>query len=249
MTSMRILAILVSAAALSLASGTKDFKKTVPLDANGRFSLDTYKGSIRITAWDQPQAEIEAHIVEDAGWHAMPADEVNIWVDAGAGSVRVKTDYRRRWSWFEDGSLPLVHYTIRVPRGASLTIEDYKSESDISGVEGDVEFHTYKGTARIQGLQRAAKFKTYKGDIRATFAKFSAGAEVDTYKGTIELSIPKSSAFEIHARLERHADFDCDFPRTLRTTHQEREFRSAVNGGGPQLRITSYRGSIRLRST
>ena len=43
------------------AADFKEFKKTVPLDANGRFTLDTYKGSIRVTAWDQPQVHPGAH--------------------------------------------------------------------------------------------------------------------------------------------------------------------------------------------
>src|SRR5258708_7263396 len=113
MTSMRTIAILVSAACLGFAADSKEFKKTVPLDANGRFSLDTYKGSIHVTAWDQPQVDIQARIVEDQGWHSMPVQDVDIRVDASAGTVRVKTDYRKHWSWFEDsGNLPNVYYTI-----------------------------------------------------------------------------------------------------------------------------------------
>ena len=245
---MRTLAILVSATAL-FAADSKDFAKTVPLEPNGHFSLDTYKGSIRISAWDQPQVEIKAHIVEDPGWHTMPVDSVEIRVDTYSGNVRVKSDYRHKWSWFDEGTMPFVHYTIKVPRGASLQIEDYKSESDISGVQGELQFNSYKGTARIDGLQHGATLKTYKGDIRAQFAKFSSQTHVDTYKGTVELSIPRSSAFEIRARLERHADFDCDFARTLRTSSREREFHSTVNGGGPELKVNSYRGTIRVRST
>ena len=48
------------------AADFKEFKRTVPMEANGRFTLDTYKGSIRITAWDQPQVDIQARIVADA---------------------------------------------------------------------------------------------------------------------------------------------------------------------------------------
>ncbi len=245
---MRTLAILVSAASLTFGAGVKDFQKTVPIDANGRFSLDTYKGSIRITAWDQPQAEIRAHIVEDFGFHAVPVEDCDIRVDSFAGTVRVKSEYRHRFSWME-GSLPEVHYTIRIPRGVHLTVEDYKSESEISGIQGEVEFNTYKGTAKLDGLERATAIKTYKGDIRATFAKFAGGLNVDTYRGSIDVLLPKSSAFDIDAHLDRRADLVCDFERTIRTSHNERQFRSAVNGGGPTLKVNSYRGSIRVRST
>lgn len=147
---MRIFALVLAGAVLLAAAGVKDFSKTVPLDGKGRFTLDTYKGSIHITAWDQPQAQIQARIEEDPGWRAMPVEDVEIRVDASGGEVRVTTDYRRQF--WTDGNLPFVHYTIRVPRGAALRIKDYKSESDISGVQGELEFETYKGRARIEDI-------------------------------------------------------------------------------------------------
>jgi len=237
------------AGSLLSAADFKEFKKTVAMDANGTFTLDTYKGSIRISAWDQPEVDIQARVVADTGsWFPEPVEDVEIRVDNSGGSVRVKTDYRRTsWSLVE-GNLPSVNYTIRVPRQANLAIKDYKSETDISEVQGAVEFDTYKGTARLTGLRGSLELKTYKGDVRASFASFSAHSHLDTYKGTIDLTLPRASAFDMHAELERRASLDCDFPRTLRSDHHQREMRSTVNGGGPELRLTSYRGSIRLRA-
>jgi hypothetical protein len=243
------LAVLIAAASLLSAADFKDFKKTVPLDANGRFTLDTFKGSIHISAWDQPQASIEARIEVDPGWFYEPVDDVEIRVDASPGSVRVKTDYRHHFSFFVEGNNPNVRYTIRVPRTVSLSIKDYKSDTDITGVQGDVEFNTFKGTARLDGLQRGLQAETYKGEIRASFVKFGAHSHIETYKGWIELSLPRSSAFEIHAQVSRRVSFDSDFARTVNSTRRDSEIRSVVNGGGPQLRITSYRGSIRLRAS
>jgi hypothetical protein len=246
MPDMRISLLLIAAAALLPAADVKDFSKSVPLDAKGRFSLDTYKGSIRITAWDQPQAEIRARIEVDPGWHDLPVEDVEIRVDGSSGNVRVKTEYRRHFA-FDEGNLPLVHYTIRMPRGASLDVKDYKSESEISGVQGDFEFDTYKGTARIEGIQGAFGLNTYKCDIRAIFARVGGPSRIKTYKGTIDVSLPRASSFELRADLERKAEFDCDFPRTIHSTRHESSFESVVNGGGPALRVSSYRGNIRLR--
>lgn len=240
---MRISVLAFLAAALLSAADVKDFSKTVPLDAKGHFSLDTFKGSIHITAWDRPQAEIRARIQADTGWDAVPADDVEIRADAMSSDVRVKTDYHH-----QNGTLPLVYYTIQIPRGASLRVKDYKSESDISGIQGDIEFNTYKGTARLDGIQGAFDGETYKGDIRAIFARFSGPGRVETYKGSIDMSLPRSSAFELHAELERRAEFDCDFPRTIHTSRRQSHMEGAVNGGGPSLRVESYRGKIRLRS-
>jgi hypothetical protein len=242
---MRSFALVFLAAALASAADVKDFSKIAPLDARGRFTLDTYKGSIRISAWDQPRAEIHAHIVADPGWRAMPVEDVEILVDSSAGDVRVKTEYRHH---FNEGNLPRVEYTIRVPRGANLRIKDYKSDSDISGVQGEVEFETYKGTARLDGGAGVFDLSTYKGEIRGNFSRFAGPSRINTYKGTIDISLPRASAFELRSRLSRRAGLACDFPRTIHSTHHERSLDGAVNGGGAPLDVRSYRGNIRLRS-
>jgi Putative adhesin len=241
---MRLPVFVLAVTTLAAGVGVKDFSKIVPLDGKGRFTLDTYKGSIRITAWDQPQAEIKARIEPD-GWHSLPADDVEIRVEAITGDVHVTTDYHRH---FGDNNLPLVYYTIRLPRGANLRIKDYKSESQISGVQGDLEFETYKGTAHIDGIQGSFNLDTYKGDIRAIFARFTGPSRINTYRGNIEVSLPKSSSFDLRADLERRTDFDCDFARTIHSMNNLRTIDGTVNGGGAALHVHSYRGNIHLRS-
>jgi hypothetical protein len=242
---MRTSVLFVAVAALACGAAVKDFSKTVPLDAKGRFSLDTYKGSIHIAAWDQPRAEISARIEAEPGWRSMPVEDVEIRVDALSSDVRVKTEYLRHV--FDDGNLPLVHYTIHIPRGASLRVKDYKSDSEISGVQGEIEFDTYKGTAHIEGIQNALTLETYKGNIRAIFTQFAQNSRMNTYKGTIDVSLPRASAFDLHSTTHRGA-LDCDFPRTIHATRDLRSMDGAVNGGGPLLRVSSYRGNIRLRA-
>jgi hypothetical protein len=243
---MRFLLVL-SAAALLSAADVKEFHKTVPLDANGHFSLETYKGSIRVTAWDQAQAQIDARIIADlTGWFNMPVENVDIRVDNSAGDVRVKTDYHHE---FMEGNLPSVEYTIHVPRRVALAIKDYKSDSTIEGVEGAVEFDTYKGTAHLNGLKASVRLHTYKGDLRASFVNF-AGGHVETYKGTIDLEIPKASKFDIDAKMDRRGELDSDFERIVHSSRDLRrgEYHSSVNGGGAELRVSSYRGEVRLRA-
>ena len=244
-----VFAAITLISAVGAAEDVKKFQKTVPLEPAGRFSLDTYKGSIRITAWDRSQVEIDARIVADPfSLFAGSVDDAEIRVDNSPGDVRVRTVYRQPRSFFE-GNMPSVEYTVHVPRRASLSVKDYKSDSDIAGVEGGVEFTTYKGTARINGLRGPLRANTYKGEIRAAFAAFNTGSSVETYKGEIDLSLPSKSAFEIRAKLERHATLDSDFPRTIRSSTHRNDFQGSVNGGGPPLRVSSYRGNIRLHST
>jgi len=59
--------------------------------------------------------------------------------------------------------------------------------------------------------------------------------------------MPRASAFDLRTELQRRAQFDCDFPRTIHSARRETRVDGAVNGGGAALRIASYRGTIRLR--
>jgi hypothetical protein len=243
---MRLFCLLAIATMLS-AADVKEFHRTVPLDPTGHFSLDTYKGSIRITAWDQPQAEIHARIVADPfGWFSRSVDDVEIRVDNTPGDVRVKTDYHQQL--FTEGTMPNVEYTIHVPRRVALSVKDYKSDSDVSGVEGAVDFNTYKGAVRLNGLRAALHLNTYKGDVHATFATFTAASRVETYKGEIDLSLPKSAAFDLSTKLERHATLESDFARTIHSAAREHGYHGSINGGGPELHVSSFKGDIRLRS-
>jgi hypothetical protein len=243
---MRLVSLLAAATLIS-AADVKEFHKTLPLDPAGRFSLDTYKGSIRITAWDQPRAEIDARIVADPfGWFAGSVNDVEIRVDSSPGDVRVKTEYHQHSPI--EGNMPNVEYTIHLPRRVALSVKDYKSDSDVAGVEGAVDFETYKGAVRLNGLCGALHLNTYKGDVHATFASFTAASRIDTYKGEIDLSLPRSSAFNLSSKLERRATLDTDFPQTVRSTSHQRGYNGSVNGGGPELRVSSFKGGIRLRS-
>jgi DUF4097 and DUF4098 domain-containing protein YvlB len=151
---------------------------------------------------------------------------------------------------FETGSLPFVRYTIQMPATARLEIEDYKSDTSVSNLRADLRLHTYKGNARVMNLDGAARVDTYKGDVRVEFARFSSASRFDTHKGEIAVRLPKDSRFELDADSGRRGDVQSDFAMM---THAGRSRAAratgAVNGGGPELRMTTYKGTLRVRSS
>src|SRR5207249_11790718 len=114
------------------------------------------------------------------------------------------------------GNRPLFHYTVRMPRSARLRIKDYKSETEVDGLAAELDVNTYKGSVRVRELAGALTLTTYKGDVRAEFSALNARSRVETYKGTIELEVPKASKFDLHADLGRRARLDSDFTQARR---------------------------------
>jgi DUF4097 and DUF4098 domain-containing protein YvlB len=253
-------AAVFSLAASAQASDIKEVHKTVALDRNGRLSLNTYKGSVTVTTWDRPEAKIDARIEADGDYREdrEKVQWTEVRITGGGASVDVKSDYdgvkRHERSFLglfelDHGSLPFVHYTIQMPATALLDIRDYKSDTRVTDLKADLHLHTYKGIARVVNLDGAARIDTYKGDVRVEFARFTRASRFETHKGEVELRLPKDSRFELDADAGRRGDIDSDFATMTRASHSRAERMSGpVNGGGPELRLTTYKGTLRLRS-
>jgi|KBSMisStandDraft_5_1062788.scaffolds.fasta_scaffold372783_2 hypothetical protein len=244
------------AAGAVLAGDARDVRKTLPLDADGTLSVETYKGSITVTAANGAEASIEARIVPDGDDEASlrRAEQTEVTIDGGGRSISVRTDEppgRRRGhgGWFglgDDGSAAMVHYTIRMPRSARLHVEDYKSATRVSGLTSDLRLQTYKGTADVSGQNGEVDLDTYKGEVTISFAALAKPVRLQTYKGEIRLRLPASSAFEVDADTGRRGDFETQFEMTTRSGGSSRRIRGLVNGGGPMISFETDKGSLTL---
>jgi hypothetical protein len=244
---LRCLVFIATAAGVLTAAESKDIHRTFPLDSRGHVTIDTYKGSVRVSTWDRNEIDIAVRIEEDGGPFAQSVSRADVRFDASPIDVRITSD--EQWL-FLDGIAPLYHYTVRMPRTASLRIKDYKSESEVSDLAADLRVDTYKGSVQLRNHAGGLTLNTYKGDIRAEFAAVTAPVRIETYKGSVDLRMPRDSRFDLSTDLGRRGgDPDNDFARYVRTSNsRDRTRRSQVNGGGPEVRVRSYKGEFRLRA-
>jgi len=252
------LALFVFALTTTTASAQteKTISETLDLDANGLLSIDTYKGSITVTTWDREEVQIDVLIEADDDDELVEDTEVHI--TGNERRLRIETDYdeakrnKRGWSPFGNNSysLPYVHYTIRMPRTAELTIDDYKSEIDIRTLEADLELETYKGSVEVRGLIGSLNLETYKGDVYVQFDEMTDDSSFETYKGDIDIDLPEDSGFDLDAELGKRGDLNTDFRlRDFRSRRgDDNDYRGRINGGGPELRLETYRGEYRIRT-
>lgn len=259
---VRSLGLFLAAALLaaSAAAGqSREFRKTLPLDATGRLSIDNYKGSITIATSTASEASIEARIEPDpdgdAEDQAKKVAQTEIRVRGGGSSVEVETNYselgRSGFLGLSEGTRPLVHYTIRMPATARLEIDDYKSSIRIDGLHAALRIETYKGIVAVAGQDGAVDVKTYKGDVTVSYARFSGPARFDTYKGDVAVRLPGSSEFEIDADMGRRGDFSSDFALAVEHRGQRDDdggsVRGSVGAGGPTLSFETHKGRLTLR--
>ena len=262
------IAILLSVFAVTaISQPIREITKTIPLKPDGHLVIDTYKGTITVTTHDKPQVEVNVKIEpDDADSQDAERDvaDTEIEIYGGNNEVTLHTNYDKIernnfhsfWDWITDPhetstSLPLVHYTIKMPRTAELRIKDYKSESHIEGLTSYLTLNTYKGTVEVLDLRGGVDLETYKGDVRVSFASLKSDSHFETYKGTIAVNIPKQTGFELRTDFEKRVRFTTDFDvetHERNKKHHQYDYFGTINGGGPTLEFNSNKGDIRLRA-
>lgn len=262
--SVLILCVFISSAS---SQASREVNKIIPLKSDGRLVIDTYKGSITITAHEKPQVEVNVKIEADDSdsWDAAKdVEDTEIQINSGEDEVTLRTNYKRMkrhhyidfWDWIIDPSessysLPLVHYTIKMPRTAGLRIKDYKSSTRIEDLKSDLKFNTYKGEVEIDNLFGGIELETYKGRVHVSFAKINNDSRFETYKGNITVVVPKDNGFELQTDFGRRVDFTTDFDvHTIERNrkHHDYDYRGKINGGGSTLELESDKGDIHLKA-
>ena len=261
LTGLSLLLWVVSASA-SAADGP-EIRRTVALDAHGTVSIETFKGSVEVETWAEPRAEVVARIEPDTtcGNDAEQAERVRLTqvdVDSTGSRLEIRSNYDRlegmRGIHLEvDGSdiwcsaRPFVHYRLRVPRTARLEIADHKSKITVNGLRADARIATHKGSVHVKGHDGGLELTTHKGDVHVEFARLSEPSRLETYKGDIEVAVPRAAGFDLDARVERGGSLDAPFALDERQVgRRDRVYEQKVNGGGPRLEMTTRNGTLKI---
>jgi hypothetical protein len=262
------LTILLSVFVLSATSQSfREITKTIPLKPDGELVIDTYKGTITVTTHDKPQVEVYVKIeseARDSRDAARDVEDTEIEIHNTSKEVTLHTNYKRVernnhfnfWDWLSDpreisNPLPLVHYKIKMPRTAELRIKDYKSESHIEGLTSYLTLNTYKGDMEVVAFKGGADIETYKGDMRISFESLNNNSHFKTYKGKMNVNIPKRAGFDLRTDFGKHVRFSTDFDVESHehgSKHHHYDYSGNINGGGPTLNFNSEKGDIRLRA-
>ena len=241
-----ILTCTVAACAALQAADSRNISKTVQLNLTGSVRLETHRGSIHISTWDRPEVEVDARIEAGPWTSRRRFDGTDVAIDSSANSVSIRT--RHPCCISDDGSNPLVDYTIRMPRTARLSIRDHASDAHIYDLSAGLDIETHRGTVRVERLTGALQARTHRGVFHVDFAALTGNSLVETHRGSVELALPRESKFDIRADLDRRSLLESDFPVMARLAHgRGRNLEGSVNGGGPILQLNTDRGHIRLR--
>jgi len=251
-----LLILCAGAASLSLGQTVREIRKTLPLGSEGKVSIETFKGSVTITAWDSPQVEILARIEPD-GSSAKDTENVqaaDVRIETAGGGIQIRSDYDKLKhlsfnSDENDGHLPLINYTIKMPGTAGLHIIDHRSTTKIDGLRSDVRINTHRGTVAVTAFQGSIVLETHRGDARVEFARLTGDNRFETHRGDIEVVVPRGGGFNLDSSVGRGGmDSDIDLKGLVQSQDRRSvRYGGPVNGGGPLLHMAGDRGHFRLQ--
>lgn len=163
----------------------RTLSETVSLDPNGSVSIDNHEGSIAVTTWDRDVVQYNVEIDADEGSDQLENTEIR--VDRSNRSLRLETEYRERGSFFSWGrDTPPVHYTLRMPRTARLTIDDHESEIDVTGLQATLRIDTHEGPIRVADHRGDVTIDSHDGRIE--LHNVTGRLDVDTHEADVQAS-------------------------------------------------------------
>ncbi len=131
-------------------------------------------------------------------------------------------------------------------------VELSSDRMEIVNVPGSVGVNTSSYDIMIEGVSGRVRVENRNGGVEVRMAQApKQDIEIENQKGAVELVMPAASAFEIQAST-RQGEIENDFSDpNLKTTDSENIVRleGKVGGKGPQIRVKTTYGTVRLRKT
>jgi len=149
-------------------------------------------------------------------------------------------------------ALARIDYVIKVPSGTTLNILSGVAEQvNISGISGKLYVRNWRGKIEISDVSGPVQVDAVNTYVKVSYSQTpSAGAQITSVNGNVEIRVPQASKFEWYAETMK-GDVLAGFPVKGRAIDRagQRTFHASVNGGSSAaIRTTSITGSVYLMS-
>jgi hypothetical protein len=238
---------------------TEEFNKTLPLKAEGSFSLKNVNGSITISTWKEEKVEIRA--TKTTKHDPEKLKQVKIEIESAPDSILVNTIYPKLRNIRVS-----VNYEVKVPAGVNLgKIKSVNGDVTLSGPLGSVNASTTNGRVELEGASGKIDLSTTNGSIEASGIR--GVLEAGTTNGSIFLGLDaledevkaktvngsitlRFQSGRIDADLEArtvNGKIQFDFPVTFKTIMKsKRSLEGQIGQGGVGISLRTVNGSIKI---
>ncbi len=224
------------------------WSKTYPLNANGRLEIVNTNGTINVSTSSSSQVEVHAERVARAATPQAAKElleKSQIKEDVSSDTVHLESRSPSGFSFH--GSGLQVSYTVRVPTGASVHLQDTNGRIIVDGLKNETRLQTTNGQIEGKHLDGEVKATTTNGGVELQMNSVSKDIEVQTTNGQVSLEIPKSATAQIAARVTNGHIAVNDLSVQADDDNTRRHYNARVNGGGgPRIQVETTNCGISI---
>ncbi|MEJ2503155.1 MAG: DUF4097 family beta strand repeat-containing protein [Gemmatimonadota bacterium] len=256
MTRQTLLTLILAAVPASLAGQETDFDWRGRLDEGQTIEVRGVNGQVRAVGTDDDIVSVTA----DRHGRRDDPMSVRIEVVEHAGGVTICAVYptprnaRRENDCRPGGGQNSVQrndvkvdFDIRVPEGVRFAGHTVNGSVDAEEIRADVRASTVNGNVDV-ATTGFAEASSVNGDISCRLGRsaFDGDVEFETVNGSITIEMPDGLNADFRANTV-NGSIDSDFPILVTGKVSRRSLRGTIGDGGPELRLSTVNGSIRLR--
>lgn len=159
--------------AVGIAWAAQPVSESYPLGASGEVDVELLSGSVSVEAWNENRVEVTGTLGDGVE---------SLEIDGDVDSLSIEVEYDEDYHGEQKVSTDL---TIRMPVGASLSIETVSASISVSGLKGELDVETVSGNIDIASKPSALDVETVSGSIHIESAP--PESDVSSVSGLIEI--------------------------------------------------------------
>ena len=223
-TTLALVATLAIAAPALAQRDTETVDRTLTMAPGGTLRLKTFSGRVKITGTSGNQLIV--HAIRRATRDRL--DDIKLEITQSGTTVEI--DAHHRLVERRNDNVVDTDFEIQVPAKTRLDVKTFSAPVTIIGVSGN---------KNVDG---------FSSDITIETSEWDDGTDIDvnTFSGEIRLRLPQNARGNVDFN-SFSGSFESDLPVTLNSSSR-RNFRGALNGGGPGgLRLKTFSGDVTIR--
>ena len=247
---------LTAAAATGLVGQRSDFDWRGRLQPGQTVEIQGVNGNVRAEA----SSDANVRVVADRHGRRSDPSSVRIEVVEHGGGVTICAVYPTpRNARQENECRPgggtnntsnndvQVDFVVQVPANVKFAGQTVNGDIHAEGLRADAKAETVNGNVDVY-TSGFAEASTVNGNITCRLGRssFEEDVEFETVNGSITIEMPEGLNADFRANTV-NGGIDSDFPILVTGKVSRRSLRGSIGDGGPELRLSTVNGSIRLR--
>lgn len=221
--------------------------RSYKVNAGATIELREANGRIRVEAIDGDQVQVQAtRVVKASTDEAAKAGLADFKISETASADRVEIDSTTPGLQLTMSHSRRVDYDVKVPRASNLTIKTTNGKVTVQSVAGAVRIEAVNGDISATGLEQGVDVSAVNGRVQLEFAKIGdTGARCKTTNGQIVVTVPANAKATIAARVTNGV-IHTENLQMRATEESRRRLDATIGGGGPEIRLETLNGEIRV---